>query len=283
MYKVAILGTENSHAAAFTQLLNEENSVYTDFKVTALYGIEKAPSEAIAGKFEGITIYESIEDIVGEADCAMITARHGKYHKPFALPFIKAGKPVFVDKPFTISNCDAIELIETAKKLNVPVSGGSGCKYCKEITELKAEISAGNIGTVKNAVISFPADIKSEYGGLYFYAAHAVDMVVEVFGCAPKSVSAFVKNGFLSAVVRYDELDVYISFASSYTAIAYGEKGYIFKNISTNDIYKYEVDHFTEMVRTGISPLSADQLLKPVAILNAIERSLEHGHEIFLY
>jgi Predicted dehydrogenases and related proteins len=281
MYRVGILGTENSHAMAFTEIINDNaEGKYSDFKVTALYGLEKTPSEAIKAKYPDITIVENIADMVDIVDCAMITARHGKYHKPFAMPFIEAGKPVFVDKPFTISIAEGYDLIDAAKKYKVPIMGGSGCKYCDELLEYKAEILSGKIGNVQSAVMSFAADMKSEYGGFYFYGAHLVEMAMTVFGCDVKGISAFVKNGHLSTILRYDALDLLLSFAKSYTAVAYGEKGYIFKNITTNNIYNYEIDHFTEMVRTGKSSMSEDQLIKPIIVLNAIEESLKYHTSI---
>lgn len=281
MYKVGILGTENSHALAFTQLLNTED--YPDFKVTAVYGLEKDPSEKIKAEYPDVEIVDSITKMGDLVDCAMITARHGKYHKPFAMPFIEAGKPVFIDKPFTISIADAEELLDAAKKYNVPVIGGSGCKYSDELIEFKSEIFDGSIGRVESAVMTFAADMKSEYGGFYFYGSHLVEMVMDVFGYDVRSVSAFLNNGHLSAVMRYDEIDVLLSFAKSYTAVAYGEKGYIFKKITTDNIYNYEINHFTEMVRNSVSSMSDDALIKPVIVLNAIEESLRYGHEINLY
>lgn len=278
MYKVGILGTENSHAMAFTQLLNTEE--YPDFEVTALYGLDKAPSEEIKAKYPEAVIVDCVDDMVDIVDCAMITARHGKYHKPFAMPFIKAGKPVFIDKPFTISITDATDLLEAAKQYNVPVIGGSGCKYCDELIEFKSEIFNGSIGRVESAMITFAADMKSEYGGFYFYGSHLAEMAMTVFGYDVKSVSAYLKNGHLTAILRYDEIDLVLSFAKSYTAIAYGEKGYVFKKITTNNIYKYEVNHFTDMVRTGVSSMTDDQLIKPIIILNAIEESLKFGTAI---
>ena len=279
MYKVGILGTENSHAIEFTKLINPQGS-YEDFQVTALYGIEKAPSEAIKALYPDIVIYDNIADMVKNVDCAMITARHGKYHKPFAMPFIEAGKPVFVDKPFTISIADSRDLLDAAKKYNVPMMGGSGCKYAVDLLDFKAEIFSGNIGTVKSAVMTFAADMDSEYGGFYFYGSHLAEMAMTVFGYDVKSVSAFLKNGHLTAIMRYDEVDLVLSFAKSYTALAYGDKGYTFKTISTNNIYKYEIDHFTDMVRSGVSPMTDDQLIKPVIVLNAIEESLKFGTAI---
>ena len=284
MYRIGILGTENSHAAAFTSLTNVENSNYPDFKVVALYGIDNATSQAIVDKYpnSGITICNSPEEMVDLVDCAMITARHGKYHKPFAMPFIKAGKPVFVDKPMTITEADAVELLDAAAANNVPVTGGSGCKYSTELLDFKKEIESGSIGTVKNAVMTFACDVHSEYGGLFCYGAHLAEMVEAVFGYNPNSVTAYLKNDYLSAVVRYDELDVYMSFAKSYTAVAYGDKSYVFKTISTNNIYAYEMDHFTEMVRTGKSPMTREQLLNPIRLLNGIKKSLETGAAVAL-
>lgn len=283
MYKVGILGTENSHAMAFTQCINAADTQNPDFKVTALYALEKAPSEAIQAKFPDVEIFDNITDMVDKVDCAMVTSRHGKYHKPFAIPFIEAGKPVFIDKPFTISLDDSYELLDAAKKFNVPLIGGSGCKYSIDLLEFKDTISNGSIGRVESAVITFPTDLKSEYGGLYFYGSHLAEMAMTAFGYNVKSVSAYEKNGYLNAVLRYDELDVILSFAKNYTAIAYGEKGYLFKEIKIDNIYKYEVDHFIDMVQTGVSSMTDDELIKPVIILNAIEESLKHGHAINLY
>ncbi|MBQ2765488.1 MAG: Gfo/Idh/MocA family oxidoreductase [Clostridia bacterium] len=279
MYRVGILGTENSHAAAFTKILNSAESIYDDFQVVALYGIDNATSEAIANTYpdQKFTICNSPEEMVDLVDCAMITARHGKYHKPFAMPFIKAGKPVFIDKPFTISNDDAKELLDTAEAMGVPVNGGTGCKYVQDFVDFKAEMRDPAIGTLKNAVMTFAADIHSEYGGFYFYGAHLAEMALNAFGFNPTSVTAYLKNDYLSAVLRYDELDVYLSFAKSYTAIAYGDKSYVFKTIKLDNIYDYEMAHFTEMVRTGKSPMERVELEMTVKLLNAIEQSLKIG------
>ena len=60
------------------------------------------------------------------------------------------------------------------------------------------------------------------------------------------------------------------------------DKSYVFKTITTNNIYAYEMDHFTEMVRTGKSPLTREQLLNPIKLLNGIKKSLETGAAVAL-
>jgi predicted dehydrogenase len=281
---VGILGTENSHAMAFARSINlpDENGSqrYPDFRVTALYAAENAPSKAIAAACgDDIKIYDSAEEMIGKVDCVMVTARHGKYHMPFALPFIEAGCPAFIDKPFTISPDDTRTLVTAAKKAGVPLCGGSGCKYSRELTALKEEIDSGRYGAVTSAVLNFPADLDSEYGGFYFYASHLTEMTTSLFGSDVLTINAMQKNGFLTAVAGYDTYNVIMNFAKNgrYYAVIYAEKDIIVREIGIADIYSYEVLHFTEMVRTGVSPLTVKQLTAPVFIMNAIERSLDSG------
>ena len=292
MYRIGILGTENSHAAAFANLicrpLDDGSFRYPDFKVSALYAAspdmrsDRTPSEAIVSALLDacIKIYDDIEAMTGDVDCVMVTARHGKNHLPFALPFIKAGKPAFIDKPFTISPEDADELVAAAEDAKVPLCGGSGCKYSADIAAVKAEIENGAVGEVNSAVINFPADMKSEYGGFYFYASHLVEIMLELFGCSVKRVKAFERGGHLMAVARYDKYDIVMNFAGApYYITVYGDRGNINRGYGIDGIYDAELAHFVHMVRTGISPLTAEQLITPVLVMNAIERSLAGGGE----
>lgn len=283
-YRVGILGTENSHAMAFARLINlpDENGKhrYPDFRVTALYAPEKAPSEQIAAACgDDIKIYDSPESMTGSTECVMVTARHGKYHLPFSMPFIEKGCPVFIDKPFAITSGDTRAITEAAVKFKAPLCGGSGCKYSPELLALKADLDSGRYGAVTSAVLNFPADINSEYGGFYFYASHLTEMTTALFGPEVMTVSAMEKSGYLTAVAGYDTFNVIMNFAKNnrYYAVVYAEKEIIIREIGITDIYRYETDHFIEMVRTGVSPVTLKQLTAPVFIMNAIERSLQSG------
>lgn len=283
-YKVGILGTENSHAMAFARLINlpDQNGDlrYPDFRVTALYAAERAPSEAIVSACgNDIKIYDSAETMAGEVDCVMVTARHGKYHKSLAMPFIEKGCPVFIDKPFTITPEDTRTILEAAQKSGSPLCGGSGCKYSRELLTLKDELDSGKYGAVTSAVLNFPADINSEYGGFYFYASHLVEMTAALFGSDIMTVAAMEKNGYLTAIAGYEKFNAVMNFAKNgkYYAVVYTEKEIVIREIGIADIYLYEVDHFVRMVQTGVSPVSYKQLAVPVFVMNAMERSLKSG------
>ncbi|MEA4831479.1 MAG: Gfo/Idh/MocA family oxidoreductase [Oscillospiraceae bacterium] len=291
MYRVGILGTENSHAMAFAKTMNTKNEKgeynYPDFRVTALYALEKSPSEEIvkACPETEIKIVSSPEEMLPLVDCVMVTSRHGKYHLPFAKPFIKAGMPCFIDKPVTISVEDTRELLALAAENKVPLIGGSGCKFSPELLEMKTEIAEGKVGKLYSGIINFPAELESEYGGMYFYGSHLVEMAMTAFGSDILSVSAFASSeGHLTAVARYTKYDIILNFVRNYQyiAIAYGAGGNIVKNPNIGGIYESEVKHFVDMIRTGKSAISTDDLVKPVYVLNAIEKSLAEKREVAL-
>ncbi len=289
MYRIGILGTENSHAAAFARLANLKSEDGTfdfpDFRVTALYAHERAPSEQIVAECgEDIVITDTIEEMLPLVDCIMVTARHGRYHLDFARPFIEKGMPAFIDKPFTITESDGRELISLAQKHNALLSGGSGCKYSAEITKLKSELEAGAAGKILSAQLNFPAGMGSEYGGFYFYASHLIEMVTKLFGDEIKAVTAFENSGNLLSVAEYEGFDAVLNFSSvgKYYATIYGDKDVLQREIRLDDIYRREFEVFTEMVRNKIQPYPLSELLTPVLVMNAMEKSLETKGRIAL-
>ena len=282
MYRIGILGTENSHADAFADIVNNPGSPYAgEFKVTALYALDERPSQLIQSKHEGddIQIVSSPEEMLPLVDCVMVTARHGMYHKDFALPFIREGMPAFIDKPFTVSTETSMQLIEEARIHGAPICGGSGCKYSPEILKLKADIESGVIGNVTSAMITFAVDLDSVYGGLYFYSSHLIEEMITLFGGDVRTVHAFRSGKKLTAVARYPQLDVTMNFEHTYTAVVYGEKGWLAVPTTCSGIYEAEFAHFAEMVRTGKTDTTAEELVKPVRIMDAISKSLISGRD----
>ncbi|MCR5263681.1 MAG: Gfo/Idh/MocA family oxidoreductase [Clostridiales bacterium] len=282
MYRIGILGTENSHADAFAGIVNNPGSPYAgEFKVTALYALDERPSQLIQSKHpdDDIRIVNSPEEMFPLVDCVMVTARHGKYHSDFALPFIREGMPAFIDKPFTVSTETAVQLAEEARLHNAPICGGSGCKYSPEILKLKEDIAAGVIGKVTSAMITFAVDLNSIYGGLYFYSSHLIEEMITLFGGDIRTVHAFRSGDKLLAVARYPDIDVTMNFEHTYTAVVYGEKGWLHVPTSCDRIYEAEFAHFAEMVRTGKTNTTAEDLIKPVRVMDAISKSLISGRD----
>ena len=94
MFKVAILGCENSHADAFLNLIyNTED--YRDVEVVGVYSNEPEAVKKLNEQF-GTPIMADFADAVGQVDGVMITARHGDNHYKYAKPYMDAGIPMFI-------------------------------------------------------------------------------------------------------------------------------------------------------------------------------------------
>ena len=153
MYKIAILGCENSHANSFLKYIRD-NEAYSDIETLGVYSIDREAAEKLSAEF-GVKVMDTPDQFVGQLDGLIITARHGGYHYQFAKPYLSDGIPMFIDKPITVTEDDAINFAKELKEKNIPVSGGSSLIYSKEIHDLRDKVKAGEGGKVLGGFITF--------------------------------------------------------------------------------------------------------------------------------
>ena len=141
MYKIAILGCENSHANHFLNLIIKDK-VFNDIEVLGVYSDDVDAANKLKDEY-GVYVAKSYDEFAGKVDGIVITARHGDNHYKYAKPYIKTGIPMFIDKPITVSEEDADKFKEELIKHNVKISGGSSLKHPDFIEELKNAVKAG--------------------------------------------------------------------------------------------------------------------------------------------
>jgi len=288
MFKIGIIGSDNSHADAFAQLVNlpDENGVFAfpDFKITSIFGLEKSRTEEVAEKGKIETIVEKPEDMMGKVDAVMVVFRHGDLHLKYALPFIEAGIPTWIDKPLTITNEDAVTIIEAARKHNTLITGGSSLKYVYDVLMIEHAVKKGSrVGRVQTAVVNFPATLQNIYGGIYFYGHHLIELTLKGFGYNPKSVLASECNGCVAAILKYDNYQVTMNFiheCREYFAILHGEKGTFIREIDIHGCYDLEFGAFARMMRTREPVESYEHLYAPVEVMNAVVESMNSKKEV---
>ena len=291
MIKIGIIGSDNSHADAFSSLINIPNEKtgkfeYPDCKVTMIYGEEKERTEEVAkiGKIE--TIVSDPLEMIGKVDAVMIVFRHGGLHAKHAIPFLKAGIPVWLDKPFTISNEEAKELIALSKETGTILTGGSTCKFCYDVLMLKNAVQNNfYVGKTQVAYMNFPGTWENEYGGLYFYGAHLVEMACAAFGYDMKSVMATKSNGNVCAVVKYENYQVILNFIDGGVhnfCYVIGETGTIERRLDITLAYRHGLDEYIKTLKSGELPCSHENLYATVELLNAIVDSVNTGKEVEL-
>lgn len=286
MFRVGILGSDNSHAQHFARLCNVEKVYGDDVRIECIYGRDDDPAHtkevAETGKIPYIA--NDPKEFFGKVDAVMVVYRRGALHVPEILPFIEAGLPVWLDKPVCESVEDIKILREACEKNNTLITGGSTLKYNYEILTLKDKVETGRIGAVSGGCVNFPGDLENVNGGIFFYGSHLIEMMLSVFGYDVKSVTAKTiapKNSMV--IVKYEDKMVNLAFnnlCSSYYVTVYGDKKVVSQEVDISFIYKLGFAKFVEMLKTQKMPLSFDDLVKPVYILNAIQKSLDEDREV---
>ncbi len=278
MFRVGIIGSENSHAIGFSRIFNLSGK-YDDIRVVAIYGEDEAASQKIHDEC-GVEMMRP-EEMLGKVDAVMVTSRNGKLHPPYVRPFIEAGIPAFIDKP--IANCgkEAEEIIALARAKGVPVMGGSGVKMVEDALALKAIAEAAKAeGKLLGGHVYAPINLNNEYGGFYFYSAHLAETAMTIFGYDPIAAQAVKKDNGVAGVIEYADFSVAFSFtegAWSYGATVLAKNGAVHRNININGFTDTEAAHFAHMLRTGEVPQCDHDIVYPIKLLNAIERAYLSG------
>lgn len=281
MKRIAFLGCENSHADAFLSFIKEKEE-FRDVEVVGVYSDETAAAEKLHDQFS-VPVMEHYADAVGRIDGLIITARHGDSHYEFALPYITSGIPMFIDKPITIDEEQAIDFMRELQAHHVRISGGSSLKQDEYVRMLKADAANEVGGKTLGGYIRAPYQRENNYGGFYFYAQHLVEMVCEIFGRFPLSVTARPNGDRIHVLFHYEGYDCVGLFCNNsyhYYAARMAEtasKG--FEIPSTNDWFYREFSEFYGILSGEPQTIGYDEFISPVMIMNAIVRSLESGKE----
>lgn len=282
--KIAILGTENSHAMAFAKLIKNDPD-FAGMELAGVYGYDKAANDKLVEGGYVSCVADDPHAFLGKVDGILVTARHGDHHYEYALPYIKDGCAAFIDKPITVKEAYAAELARAAKESGALICGGSSLKFLKELDEVKQFVSENR---VLAGYVGAPVSMVNDYAGFYFYSQHLIEMMLAVFGYGIKSVYAYCPDetvNRLSVMFDYGSFDVMAQYTSSYayTVSAFADRSrsaeYTF---DLGDCYKKELLEFRDMVTTRTLPHPIEEIIYPVKLLHAIEQSYKEGRRIEL-
>ncbi len=278
--KIGIIGAENSHTTAIAKIINVEKKI-KGFSVDYLWGEtpEFAKAAAKAGKIPNIV--EKSKDMLGKVDAVLVDHRHPKYHLPAVLPFIKKGIPTFVDKPFCYNSAKGKEFLRIAKENKTPVTSFSVLPKYASFRRFVKQMEG--IGEIIGGSTYGPADLKSKWGGVFFYGIHQVETALMAFGYNVKSV-LLTKNGngntgqLLYTDGKIVTLNLIKSGSPGFGISAIGSEKSIASNLpGDKSPYLTGVKDFCHMFKTGEEPISHALILRPVQVLEALQRSLKSG------
>ncbi|MFA6110775.1 MAG: Gfo/Idh/MocA family oxidoreductase [Candidatus Latescibacterota bacterium] len=158
-------------------------------------------SEAVLGQMQtqypGVRTVVSLPDALGSAEITgVVIASPAETHYLTAREALLAGKHVFVEKPMTLREDEALELIRLAEAANRTLMVGHLLQYHPIFVRLKEMTLAGDLGRV-NYIYSHRLNlgkIRREENILWSFAPHDISMILALAGEMPDGVLALGGN-----------------------------------------------------------------------------------------
>jgi hypothetical protein len=285
--RAGMIGLDTSHVIAFTREINKPNQTadLAGLRIVAGYpgGTDFPPSATRVEKFTeelrgmGIEIVDSIPALLAKVDVVLLESVDGRPHLEQVLPVLKAGKPVFIDKPVAASLKDTIAIFEAAKRHNVPVFSSSSARF-KGIVQ---EVRAGKIGEVLGCDTYGPSPIQPTHPDLFWYGIHGVEALFACMGTGCESVTRVTSDRFDVVVGQWKggrlgsfrglrggkiESGGTAFGADAVTSLSGGGGG-----------YRPLLVEIAKFFQTGKPPVSAEETIELVAFMEAADESKRLG------
>ena len=281
--RIGIIGLDTSHSLAFTKALNSTEPVlkYKNFNVVAAYprgssdiesSVKRIPGYIEEVKKLGVEIVSSIEELLEKVDFVLLETNDGRPHFEQALKVLKAGKPMFIDKPVAGSLSDAIAIYKASEKYKVPIFSSSSLRYMETVQE----VVQGKIGKVVGADTYSPATLEKTHPDLFWYGIHGVEILYAVMGRGCKEIVRIdsVNTDIVVGTWNDGRIGTFRGTRTGthdYGGTAYGERS----NQVLGPFKGYDnlLDQIIVFFNSGKVPVSAEETLEIYTFMEAADES----------
>ncbi len=278
MIRIGIVGAENSHTVTIANTLNIDKKV-PGFRVVSVWGEAPRFAKDAAERGQIPEIVKTPEEMVGTVDAVVVDHRSPVCHLEAARPLLEARIPLFIDKPFCYRVKDGKEFLARARRLRVPVSSHSVQPLQASFVALQKE--AKKLGRIISVVATGPCDVRSKYGGVFFYGIHQVAMVTQLldYDVTHGQINVGKKNHtatLYSAGGAVSTLNLISETRPAFHISVVGEKGRLDRQIVRDKSpHLTGIRAFCRLFRSGKTHETEQSMLAPIAVLQALERSLK--------
>lgn len=286
-------GLNASHARVFTSLCNAPadadelpegwdafRPVVEHARVTEVWDLDGEQARYLAWHYGIETVANSPEEMRNAVDAVLLCDDRTNNHGARAEAFLRAGIPVFIDKPFAPDLASAEKLAAVVRETGTPCFSASALRFARELGELREAV--GDPAHARLAAFTGPGD-------WVHYGIHVVEAAVALFGGEIESVQNLGRGNTNLVHLRYTSgLDVQIHVSPDYApgfdcAIRTAEGAHHRRIADAHWFYRSLLDAVVEMAATAITaesrepPVPLEETLAIMRVLDAAERSKEGG------
>jgi predicted dehydrogenase len=285
--RVGIIGLDTSHSTAFTKELNKPDAgdQFGGYRVVAAYpqgskdiesSAKRIPGYIEEVKKQGVKIVDSIRALLREVDVVLLETNDGRPRLEQALQVLKAGKPMFIDKPVAASLQDVIAIYDAASRYKVPVFSCSSLRYMPSVQEA----AKGKMGKILGADTFSPATLEKTHPDLFWYGIHGVETLFTLMGTGCKSVTRTQTESFEYVVGTWQDERIGTFRGTrkgkhDYGGTVFGEKGTM--ALGPFEGYTALLSEIIKFFQTGQVPVSPEETIEIYAFMEAADESKRQG------
>jgi len=164
-----------------------------NMEITHVWDTNKQAAQEFATRM-GATVVKKSDDMIGAID-GLIMADFGDvgYQAKLIIPYLEAGVPTYISRPFAYSLNDIDAILEAAAKGNTPILATAKYEHYKEVPALQSKLK--NVGTIRIVqAATFTIDFPVHF--------HIQFMMLKLLGYDVKRVSMFCDHDMKSTYVH---------------------------------------------------------------------------------
>ncbi|MHA6484186.1 Gfo/Idh/MocA family protein [Paenibacillus sp. strain BS8-2] len=294
--RIGLAGLDNTRVIAFAKLLQDQNVEGSrdrkGVRITAAWPGKPSPDFAMSyaryDRFRNelqerydVEMLNSLDEVAERVDAWMLEAVDGRSREDLFGRLVAYGKPIFVDKPFSLDARAANRMMSMAAAAGVPVMSCSALRYAASLTDA---LSDSSLGRIHGADFHGPMELEPTQPGYFWYGIHTAEMLFRTFGPRCIAVTAYrTKSGdFASAEWEDGRIGTIRGFRTGnegFGASIHRERGSMMINdLSEGKPYLTTLmDEIVAFFRSGISPIGPESTLAIIRFLEAANESVESG------
>jgi predicted dehydrogenase len=285
--RLGIIGTDTSHAIAFTKAFNgppgpghvEGARVVAAFKggspdvESSRTRVDKY-AEQLRTEWN-IEFVPDIASLCPKVDAILLESVDGQVHLEQARQAVKCGKPMFIDKPLASTLEDAREIARIAGEAGVKWFSSSSLRWSEIATTMRYEDATG-------VTTWGPGPTEPHhYLDLSWYAIHPVEVLFTLMGTGCVEVTRTSSENIDVVAGRWKDGRIGTVNAlrprGGYGAVVFRPRSVVQSPPKAKTGYTPMLREIVKFFRTGTPPVPNEETLEIFAFMDAAQKSKEAG------